>query len=34
MFQRGCSGGEDLDGEQAAELWAELIAWVSWFGRS
>ena len=24
---------EDLDGEQAAELWAELIAWVSWFRR-
>ncbi|AGT95324.1 hypothetical protein BS297_30715 [Rhodococcus erythropolis] len=24
---------KDLDGEQAAELWAELIAWVSWFRR-
>ncbi|MEU2004668.1 DUF4913 domain-containing protein [Rhodococcus sp. NPDC019627] len=23
----------DLDGEQAAELWAELIAWVGWFRR-
>ncbi|MDV8070696.1 hypothetical protein R4P64_29625 [Rhodococcus sp. IEGM 1366] len=23
----------DLDGAQAAELWAELIAWASWFRR-